>query len=318
MEFPTPVRLAIEQNTIGKKQKELIQISKQITKKYQEESGQGKILVSKKDEAMVYAIVRMPATFQAVSAILEDLQDLHDFKFRSFLDVGAGTGAATLSCFMHYPFKESYALEREDAMRKLGQRLLSSMSFGDKIKWQAYDLTRDRLSLKADLVIESYMLNELNEKDLFKSVDQLYEASNQVLILVEPGTKAGFARIKQIRDYLIQKGGFIIAPCGCNATCKLDSEDWCHFSERVARSKLHKTIKEADVPYEDEKFSYLVISKEKIDQDYARILRHPYVSKGRIDLTYCKNGEVYERSVLKKDSLYKQVRKKNWGGKFDL
>ncbi len=318
MEFPTPVRLAIEQNAIGKKQKELIQLSKQMTRKYQEESGQGKVLVSKKDEATVYSIVRMPATFQAVDAILTDLKAISDFDFESLIDVGSGTGAASLACFMHYPFKISYALEREKAMRDLGKRLLDSMAFGPKINWQAFDLTKDTLTLQADCVIESYMLNEFNDQDLYHSLDQLYQASKQVLILVEPGTKKGFALLKKVRHYLIEKGGYILAPCGCNRLCELNDEDWCHFSQRVARSKLHKIVKEADVPYEDEKYSYLVVSKENINCNYARILRHPYITKGRIDVEYCYQGKINSKVFMKKDALYKQIRKKNWGNQIEL
>ena len=41
-------------------------------------------------------------------------------------------------------------------------------------------------------------------------------------------------------------------------------------------------LKNADLPYEDEKFSYIAISKEKCDNSGLRILRHPMIEKGKV------------------------------------
>lgn len=55
----------------------------------------------------------------------------------------------------------------------------------------------------------------------------------------------------------------------------------------MERTKAHKVLKNADLPYEDEKFSYIAISKEKCDNSGTRILRHPMIEKGKIALKVC-------------------------------
>ena len=86
--------------------------------------------------------------------------------------------------------------------------------------------------------------------------------------------------------------------------------DWCHFQQRVARSRLHKQLKGGDAPYEDEKFCFLALTKEAPEAACgARVLRHPLIAPGRITLTLCESGAVQNRVVTKKDPLWKQARK---------
>ena len=87
-------------------------------------------------------------------------------------------------------------------------------------------------------------------------------------------------------------------------------EDWCHFTVRVQRTKLHKQLKGGDAPYEDEKFCFLALTKEPPKAACAaRVLRHPQIGPGRIVLTLCENGGVQNRVVTKKDPLWKRARK---------
>ena len=82
-----------------------------------------------------------------------------------------------------------------------------------------------------------------------------------MLIAVEPGNPAGWSRILQVRERLIALGAHIAAPCPHAFACPVVAPDWCH-SRRVARSRMHRRIKFADVPWEDEKFIYLAASRE--------------------------------------------------------
>lgn len=82
----------------------------------------------------------------------------------------------------------------------------------------------------------------------------------------------------------------------------------------MERTKLHKLLKNAELPYEDEKFSYIVISKESYDNSGIRILRHPIIEKGKITLKVCHNGNIEKMVVTKKDKeLFKNVKKKKCG-----
>jgi hypothetical protein len=44
----------------------------------------------------------------------------------------------------------------------------------------------------------------------------------------------------------------------------MSGNDWCHFSQRLPRSRDHMLLKDADVPFEDERYSYVVVTREKV------------------------------------------------------
>ena len=91
MEFPLPLRTAIEQKAQDSSTAELIREAQGLSQRYREESGQGKRLVTTDRQAFVYAAVRMPATFGAVAAALEHTLPFLEDAPTSLLDVGAGT-----------------------------------------------------------------------------------------------------------------------------------------------------------------------------------------------------------------------------------
>ena len=173
---------------------------------------------------------------------------------------------------------------------------------------------KDNLDVKADLIITSYMLNEIKPEERKNVIHKLIESSNHMIVIIEPGTPEGFKNIKQVQKIAIENGLHIVAPCTFQGICPLTDDDWCHSIVRMERTKLHKLLKNAELPYEDEKFSYIAISKESCDNSGIRILRHPIIEKGRITLKVCHNGNIEEMLVTKKDKeLFKSVKKKKCG-----
>ena len=115
---------------------------------------------------------------------------------------------------------------------------------------------------------------------------------------------------------LLDKGAHIVAPCP-SSDCKISDDDWCHFTTRVSRSKMHKLLKEGDAPYEDEKFTYLFISKNKIKTEYARVLRHPISNPGFIELKLCNSDcSLCDVKITKSNSDYKRAKKLNSGDRY--
>ena len=104
--------------------------------------------------------------------------------------------------------------------------------------------------------------------------------------------------------------------------CDIPEDDWCASSVRVQRTKIHKYLKNAEIGYEDEKFSYIAIAKENIDfikrkDNVRRILRHPKIENGRILVKTCLNGEIKEEIITKKNKEeFKTLKKKNIGDMF--
>ena len=73
--------------------------------------------------------------------------------------------------------------------------------------------------------------------------------------------------------------------------------------------------KQAEVPFEDEKFSYLILAREGAAARGGRILSPPRHLKHGVDLRLCTAAGLRERHIARRDgALYKRVRKLEWGG----
>ena len=316
MELPLELKGKIDSFFEGMSSDELKKISKNITSKYKNESGAGKRLVSGKTEAMVYSAVRMPATYSAVC----DALNLTGFSgnIDKVYDIGAGSGSASWASFNVFGATDITCFEREEMMRKIGSSLMANTTLGN-VAWNDFDLTKDKLNGTSDLVISSYVLNELDPSYLESVLEMMWNSTDKLLTIIEPGTKEGFKVIMKVREYLLSKDAFLVAPCPHDGKCRLSSDDWCHFSTRVQRSKIHKLIKEADVPFEDEKYSFISFSKTPCERSEMRILRHPVIGKGRIDLTVCGKDENKDITLRKKDGEnYKRAKKASWGDGFTI
>ena len=105
------------------------------------------------------------------------------------------------------------------------------------------------------------------------------------------------------------------APCPTNGECTLPEDDWCHFTARVQRSKIHKQLKGGDAPYEDEKFCFIAVSRTEVE-GASRILRHPKIESGKITLRLCTADGICDKLVTKKSPLFKAARKSDSGDSF--
>ncbi|MBP1543011.1 MAG: methyltransferase domain-containing protein [Oscillospiraceae bacterium] len=313
MEFPSELRFRIEQLFSGRDIKTLTASAEAISARYRSESGSGKRLVSAGRDVLAYAAVRMPATFGAVSRALELTLEQWTGDISSILDVGAGTGAASHAAELVTGCDDITCIEREKEMIALGSELMSARALD--AQWIQADITSGELTRHADLVISSYCLNELSPSARKNALLKLWSAADKLLLIVEPGTPEGYSQLKAARELLLQQGGHIAAPCPHENSCPLPEDDWCHFTARVARSKLHKQLKGGDAPYEDEKFSFLAIVREPCT-GAARILRHPKIESGRITLRLCMPTGVSDIVVTKKSALFKAARKSDCGDTF--
>lgn len=318
IELKNLIEIELEKNNI----KDLQKNAENISFKYREKSGRGNRLVSETIEALAYSAVRMPATYSAIYTSLKNVLEIYNPKIESVLDVGAGTGAGSWAVNSLIDVDRIVCLEREDVMRNLGESFMkeSDNPVLEKAKWEKFDLLSSDINYNADLVICSYVLNELNEDDRKQALDKLWKSTNKILLIIEPGTPVGFNEIKTIRKNLMECGGSVIAPCPNIEDCPIAENDWCHATCRVSRTKIHKLLKNGDVPYEDEKFSYIAVSKENVEKDnFARVLRHPRVESGKITMQVCSKDGICEKIITKKEKeLFKLARKAGCGDRIKI
>lgn len=314
MEIPKTLESAIEEEITNIKISELKEEAKQLSYRYMNKTRTGESFITSELQAITYSIIRMPATYGAVTTALKNCLELIDINIETLLDVGAGTGSATWATSNLINLKNVTCIERESYMQRLGSKLMDSNELLKDVTWITKDILKNPISEKADLVIASYMTNELLDEERINVLNQLINATNGVLLIIEPGTPEGHKIIKNIKKYCVENNLYVIAPCVSQEECKLDNNNWCHSTCRIQRTKIHKILKDGDAPYEDEKFSYIAVSKQKIKNQNSRILRHPIIKSGFVNLELCTKDGIKNVTISKKDGdLYKQAKKKNCG-----
>jgi len=318
MEFPAELRCEIEQLLSQENTADMSAAAEGISRRYRENDGSGRRMVSSRRDILAYAAVRMPATFGAVCRSLQlTLECVPEERreFQTVLDIGAGTGAASIAAALTAECSEIRCIEREPEMMALGERFTEIC--GVPAQWSRGDIT-EGISGKAELVLCSYCLNELTQSGRRNAVQRLWDSTQSLLLIIEPGTPEGWLHMMEIRRQLIDMGGHIAAPCPSQGECPLDGGDWCHFTERIQRSRMHKRLKGGDVPYEDEKFCFIAASREPAEPCSARVLRHPLTESGRITLELCTPAGKERRMVTKKSPQFKAARKAESGSGFPL
>lgn len=277
-----------------------------------------------RSDVAAYAAYRMPATFEAVRSALGALrQAAPDWVPSTHTDVGGGTGAASWAVSQAWGTQRSTVLDWAEPALTLGRELAeaSGVPALRKVVWKRSRIGTALSIESTDLVTVSYVLKELTEADRDTLVDEAARAATGAVVIVEPGTPDGYRRILGARDRLIAAGLHIAAPCPHGNTCPLDpaGSDWCHFSARVSRSSLHRKVKGGSLPYEDEKFAYVVAVREPgvgaVPAD-ARVVRKPQIRKGLVMLELCRaDGTQVRENVSKKrhGDLYRTARDTDWG-----
>lgn len=312
MEIPQELKENIE-NLIIDGHSKIIEQAQNVSKKYRENTGNGDKIITSNSEAIAYAISRMPATYCAVYSSLSQTLKKYKNEIKTVYDIGAGTGSATWAIQELLQPQKITCLEYEKEMLKIGERLMKKTE--TKASWEQFDITKDCFQEKADLVISSYMINELEESSRKRAIQKMWEATSGLLLLIEPGTPEGFKHILEAREILLQQKANIVAPCTHNGKCEISQDDWCSFYVRVARSGIHRQAKNGTLGYEDEKFSYIAFSRElTFENGQARILRHPQIGQGHVKVKVCTQNGIQEKTFTKKDKeAYKKVRKLDAG-----
>jgi ribosomal protein RSM22 (predicted rRNA methylase) len=315
MQLPPPLQVAVERELRRFSPAELSAAAVRLTESYRTAGGDGRVLLRGAAAAAAYAGWRMPATFAAVSAAAAAAaHSLPDFAPQTALDLGSGSGAALWAISGRWPsLQQIHALEREAELRDLARRLRSSVP-APAVDWQAADLTRLTAPPAAELVVAAYVLGELSPADRHALLARVWAAGCTLLLLVEPGTPRGAAVIGAARNQLLQAGATIAAPCPHHAVCPLSGDDWCHFAQRVARPAFQRRLKGAAAPFEDEKFSYLAVTRLPVTRPAARLLRRPETAAGHIRLTLCSADGLQHTTVTRSQrDAWRAARDSDWG-----
>jgi ribosomal protein RSM22 (predicted rRNA methylase) len=311
--LPPELAAALERALTGVPRKALAASAQKMSAGYRQ--GETSRAIVTAEAALAYAVARMPATYAACAAAFARLAEvMPDFAPGSLLDLGAGTGAASWAARSAWPDITAITmLDHNPALRALARRL------ADEGGLASVEIAQGDLSGadgNADLVVASYVLAELPMEKMASTAADLWQRAAKALVLVEPGTPQGFARIRAARAALIAAGAHVAAPCTHDNPCPMTGDDWCHFSQRLPRSRDHMLLKDAGVPFEDERYSYVVVTREKVAAG-ARILAPPLETKPGLTFKLCDETGLRPQFVAARDKdAFRRVRKLGWGDRF--
>lgn len=269
--------------------------------------------------AAAYAAYRMPATHAATGAALMQVRSVAaDWAPQTCLDLGGGTGAALWAAARWLPtLQQVMVIDQSDAALRLGRELARSAAAPviRSAAWTRRDLAPPPTLPAADLITMSYVLAELSSAAQAALVAAATSAASTVLV-VEPGTPAGYERVLLARARLIAAGFRVLAPCPHSARCPLSEDDaWCHFATRLPRSQLHRQVKGAALAYEDEKFSYVAAIRDHAPRGLERVISHPHQRKGMVEFELCTVNDGIRRVTVSRRSgpIYSSARRLRWG-----
>jgi ribosomal protein RSM22 (predicted rRNA methylase) len=269
--------------------------------------------------ALAYAVTRMPATLAAARAVFRELRGrTGDMPVSSLLDLGTGPATTLWAAACELPaLTRATLVEPNRVMTTLARQLLVGTSVLDRVEttWQVEPPPATPTDGSHDVVISGYVLTELDISERAAVVAQAWQACRHAVVVILPGSVAGFRALLDARRQLLDLGATVIAPCPHADDCPLPDDDWCHFGARVSRSSLHRRLKGGALPYEDEKFSYLIATRGLGAPAKARVLRRPVMANRRVSLKLCRSDGLRDETVTHSHrEAYRAARKVGWGG----
>jgi ribosomal protein RSM22 (predicted rRNA methylase) len=314
-DLPAELKAALEAKLRGLSRTVAAGRAASISQTYRDGGGSGAIRTE--TDALAYALARMPATYAAVTASLNALYEIRpEFAPASLLDVGAGPGTASWAAAEAFSSLQAFALlDANTALRAVALDLFHGSS---RLSGVQYAHREARAALAeaeaADLVVASYMIGEISEAERHALAALMWTKTRDTLLIVEPGTPAGYARVIALRAQLIAAGAHVAAPCPHDGQCPLTAPDWCHFTQRLPRSRAHKLLKDAELPFEDEKFAYVALTRAPLARHPARVLAQPVVTKIEVTAKLCApEGLVIAKAPRRTKESYARARRWRWG-----
>ncbi|HEY4203617.1 MAG TPA: small ribosomal subunit Rsm22 family protein [Xanthobacteraceae bacterium] len=314
-ELPAAIKVTLEHKAYGLSRNDAATRVATMSRTYRD--GGNSSAIRSEADALAYALARMPATYAAVAASLNALNEVRpDFAPQTLLDAGAGPGTASWAATQAYAsLTKLTLLDANAALKNLALEFAAASDSAAHMQYEAADVRSKLADMpSADLVLASYMIGELDAPARAALADTLWQKTRDTLLIVEPGTPAGYERIIALRAQLIAHGAHVIAPCPHDRACPLTKPDWCHFTQRLARSRAHKHLKGAELPFEDEKFSYVALSRTPPVRRPARVLAQPEMSKVAIRAKLCTAAGLEVATAPRRDkAAYARFRRLDWG-----
>lgn len=274
--------------------------------------------------SLLYLLARSAQEYAVLLKIMSEIVSRDpSFKPRSLFDFGSGVGLSTwaaITFWKEYIF-EYFNVDISRDMNDLAQLLLQGGCSTGKMEIQGvfYRQFLPASNNTYDLVISAYSLLELpSVKARMETILKLWNKTENYLIIVEQGNKAGFQIINEVRDFVLQLSeGYVFSPCPHDIVCpKFISEkrSTCHFPVNYFAFPLF-----GKKEFYHELYSYVVLKKGKRPQnsEWSRLIQPTLVRSKHSICRMCHSDgnlkEIIFTSSKHGKPLYYCARKTRWG-----
>jgi ribosomal protein RSM22 (predicted rRNA methylase) len=297
MVLPKDLQQKIELQLKNYKRKELERAATSLSEAYLKKEWQLSHV-----ECLAYLATRLPATWAVQQKLLPPL--LERFPVSTLLDFGAGPGTVSFAC----DIPNILHVETEKHFVELGKAIGSRGTWTNRLPQVSYGGT-----------LCSYSFGEVAPLEREALLKKLWKLSDKWILIIEPGTPEGYHTILSLREALIELGGTVVAPCPHNNPCPMKEPKWCHFPVHVERTSLHKQLKGGTLGYEQEKYSYVFVTKEAASPEGPRIVDTPKGRARHILFNVCHEGGISQKILSKRHGeLYQKAKRLKWGDAIEL
>ncbi|KAF9418485.1 37S ribosomal protein S22 [Podila epigama] len=250
-------------------------------------------------ESTAYIAAMSPTTYSAVRNVLGEVhQRVPSLDPKTILDFGTGPGTAIWAANDVWQKPIHYTgVDTSMAMLETAEDILSALSSSgaaiDNVTFKPF-MSHGSKAQTYDVVMSAFVLSELTTPELRRStLDHLWKSTNDMLILVDRGTPAGFKVLAEAREQILGldadlikpkpkydnfghllpeepvetvEPAHVLAPCPHDKICPMYASlakdtQWCHFSQKVQRPDFLRKTKHSKENFEDAKYTYVVLRK---------------------------------------------------------
>lgn len=226
--------------------------------------------------------------------------------FTDLVDIGCGSGAASLGLRPFAPFERVHLFDRDHRVVERAARLHASVSNSDSELAPPAEISSRALNLQSDplpsfsprhLIVLSYVLTELqDERESATLIRRLTSSAMGGLVIIEPSTSDDARKLQRLRHTLQEAGFYIWAPCTHAEECPLllhSEKDWCHDRTVPLKPDWWEAL-ESRLPIKNETvtFSYLLARREPPPKapDLARVTGDTLIEKGKNRQLLCRSS----------------------------
>ncbi|HMA35856.1 MAG TPA: small ribosomal subunit Rsm22 family protein [Chloroflexia bacterium] len=292
-----------------------------LSERYRDErAGPERALARGTPAALGYAALILPAAYaQLRGAMAATRARVPDWQPHTLLDLGSGPGTALWAAVETWPAIQTVtAWEREPAFIALGRQLAQASSHPAvaAARWEQVTLDGPlpAPTPRYDLIVLGHLLNELAAPVRHALVAAAWAQCAGVLLIVEPGTSAAFALVREAREQLLARGAHTLAPCAHDQACPL-AGDWCHFPQRLQRPAFQRRAKDATAGWEESKFAYAALGRVAASAPiWGRLIHQPQRHKGGVELIVSSREGLVRPFIPHRDrARYRAASALRWG-----